>query len=383
VSGRALGAALAATACLGAPIRSVAAQTTGRVDLGVSAVEYEGFLASGAAFLNPAIHYDAPSLTLGAQGSLLLFESGSHILQGALAGAWATPRAGRWRGELSGSGGVNSYVTSDSGFPAYGHALGRVRVHYGAPLAGAWLGGATGRSFFGAAGATPVEVAVGAWAVRHRVAGGATATGTWLADTAYLDVVGSLRWVHTLFTASGSAGFRTWSDGGGSGVYGEASIEVPLWKRLALLLAGGRYPSDPVRGVVAASYVSAGVRVTAFGTTPDAQAAFDAYRRQLEFTTEASPTHPRLELGEEAVDGRSLRIVVPGAVSVEVAGDFTDWEPVPLSHRYGDTWEIRLPLRPGVHRLNVRVDGQRWVVPQGLRSEEDEYGGRVGILVVS
>ena len=382
MSGRALGAALAATALLGAPPPSLRAQTAGLVDVGVSAVEYEGYLASGAAFLNPALRYDTPSLALGAQGSLVLFESGSHVLQGTLAGAWATPPAGRWRGEVSGSGGVTSYVTSDSGFPAYGHALGRARVHYRAPLAGAWLGAATGRSFFGSAGATPLEIAVGAWAVQHRVSGGATATGTWLADTAYLDVVGSLRWVHPLFIASGSAGFRTWSEGGGSGVYGEAAIEIPLWKRLALLLAGGRYPSDPVRGVVAASYVSAGVRLTAFGTAPDPRTAFDAYRRQLEYATDASSAHPRIELGEDVANGRELRIVVPGAATVEITGDFTDWRPVPLERRYDDTWGIRLPLRPGVHRINVRIDGQAWLVPQGLRSEADDYGGRVGILVV-
>ena len=383
MSGRALSAALAATALLGSPLRSLSAQTAGLVDVGVSAVEYEGYLASGAAFLNPALRYDAPSLSLGAQGSLVLFESGSHVLQGAVAGAWATPRAGSWRGEVSGSGGVNSYVTSDSGFPAYGHALGRARIHYRAPLAGAWLGAATGRSFFGAAGATPLEVAVGAWVVRNRLAGGATATGTWLADTAYLDVVGSLRWVHPLFIASGSAGFRTWSEGGGSGAYGEASIEIPLWRRLALLLSGGRYPSDPVRGVVAASYVSAGVRLTAFGTTPDPRTALDAYRQQLEYGAEVSPAHPRIELGDDAAGGRDLRIVVPGAGSVEVTGDFTDWQPVPLEHRSGDTWGIHLPLRPGIHRLNVRIDGKEWIVPQGLRSEVDDYGGRVGILVVS
>ena len=383
MSGRALGAALAATACLGTPASSLVAQTTGEVDVGVSAVEYDGYLASGAAFLSPALRYDTPSLSMGAQGSYVVFESGSHILQGTLAGAWTKPLAGRWRGELAGTGGVTSYVTSDSGFPTYGHALGRLRVHYRAPRAGAWLGGATGQSFFGATGGTPVEVAVGAWAVRDRFSGGATATGTWLADTAYLDVVGSLRWVHPLFTASGSAGFRAWSKGGGSGVYGEASIQVPLWKRLALVLAGGRYPSDPVRGVIAADYVSAGVRLTAFGASSAPGVALDAYRRQLEFSGPASPDHPRLELGDEAIGGRTLRIVVRGALSVEVAGDFTDWEPRALARTDGDVWTIRLPLEPGIHRLNVRIDGKTWVVPQGLRPEEDEYGGQVGILVIS
>lgn len=382
MSGRTLGAALAATTVLWLPGTSVAAQAIGEIDLGVSAVEYEGYLASGAGFLNPTLRYNSPSLSLGAQGSWVLFESGSHILQGTAAGAWTTPSTGRWRAELSGSGGINSYATSDSGFPTYGYALGRARVHYRAARTGGWLGAATGHSFFGDSGATPLEVAVGAWTVRDRVALGATATGTWLADTTYLDIVGSLRWVHPQFTVTGSAGFRTWSAGGGSGAYGEASLEVPLWRRLALLLAGGRYPSDPVRGVVAATYVSAGIRLTAFGARPSVAPALEAYRSRLEFVTERSADQPRFALGGAAPGGRELRIEVRGAGRVEVTGDFTDWEPVALSRVDGDTWAVRLPIAPGVHRLNVRVDGGAWRVPQGLRAEDDGYGGRVGILVI-
>jgi hypothetical protein len=63
-------------------------------------------------------------------------------------------------------------------------------------------------------------------------------------------------------------------------------------------------------------------------------------------------------------------------------GDFTDWQPVALTHTGAGAWEIRLPLTPGVHRVNVRVDGGAWSVPAGARREESEFGGVVGVVVV-
>ena len=36
----------------------------------------------------------------------------------------------------------------------------------------------------------------------------------------------------------------------------------------------------------------------------------------------------------------------------------------------------------GVHRLNVRLDGGRWVVPLGARLERTEFGDAVGIVRV-
>jgi hypothetical protein len=79
---------------------------------------------------------------------------------------------------------------------------------------------------------------------------------------------------------------------------------------------------------------------------------------------------------------RAVRVVVPGARVVELAADFTDWEPVPLRRLAGDEWEIVLPLTAGAHRVNVRVDGGPWLAPRGARVERDEFGGVVGVVVV-
>ena len=71
-----------------------------------------------------------------------------------------------------------------------------------------------------------------------------------------------------------------------------------------------------------------------------------------------------------------------GAASVEIMGDFTDWQTVQLTRTGDTTWEIQLPLTRGVHRVNIRVDGGRWLVPAGTRLEQTEFGDAVGVVVI-
>lgn len=84
--------------------------------------------------------------------------------------------------------------------------------------------------------------------------------------------------------------------------------------------------------------------------------------------------------------GRELwmaRVTVAGATRVDVAGDFSDWDPVALVSRGGGTWGVRLHLRAGVHQIAVRADGGAWVAPAGLATITDEFGGVAGVLVVA
>ena len=81
---------------------------------------------------------------------------------------------------------------------------------------------------------------------------------------------------------------------------------------------------------------------------------------------------------------RPVRLVVhvADAIRVEVAGDFTDWQPLALSRAGGGIWEVVLPITSGVHRIDVRIDGAAWIVPAGATRAPDDYGGDVGIFVV-
>jgi hypothetical protein len=79
-----------------------------------------------------------------------------------------------------------------------------------------------------------------------------------------------------------------------------------------------------------------------------------------------------------------FRIVLrsPGARTVELSGDFNQWKAVSLSQTSPDVWEITLPLAAGTHRVNVRINGDSWTAPPGLPSVDDEFSGRVGLLIV-
>jgi 1,4-alpha-glucan branching enzyme len=83
-----------------------------------------------------------------------------------------------------------------------------------------------------------------------------------------------------------------------------------------------------------------------------------------------------------AGDAVTVRVSVPGARTVEINGDFTNWTPVKLLPAGNGLWTSTLPLKRGKYQMNLRVDGGEWTVPPGLLSMVDEFGGNVGLLVI-
>ncbi len=75
-------------------------------------------------------------------------------------------------------------------------------------------------------------------------------------------------------------------------------------------------------------------------------------------------------------------IRAPDAEKVELAGDFTDWRPVPLQPWGEGAWRASIPISPGLHRLAVRIDGGAWHAPPGTRPIASEFGGEVTEIVV-
>jgi hypothetical protein len=67
---------------------------------------------------------------------------------------------------------------------------------------------------------------------------------------------------------------------------------------------------------------------------------------------------------------------------VEIAGDFTEWRPVSLSRTSNETWGIVLAIVPGVHQINLRIDGGAWIAPPGTTRIPGDYGDAIGSFVV-
>ncbi len=356
----------------------MSAQTTATLDLGASAIEYDGFLVSGAALASPSIRYEARNISVGAQGAWVLFESGNTVLQGRAAAAWLTPTAGRWRAELSGSLGASKYADA----AGFAHFLGRARAHYRDGLQGAWFGAATGRQF-GDSTVIPVELGAGVWGVRAPFAFSGTLTGSWLDEAGYIDLIGAARWSQGTLQLDGQVGARTSSDGFGRGAFGELSALIRFSDNLRIVLSGGRYPSDPVRGVVGADYVTLGLRVALTpAREPLVPTLADAMLRAADALEESDyGSTARLEIASSG-DLRTIRVYVSDARTVELMADFTDWEPIRLRRIDRGGWETELEIPRGIHRLNIRLDGGPWLVPRGTRLQETEFGGAVGVVVV-
>jgi 1,4-alpha-glucan branching enzyme len=76
----------------------------------------------------------------------------------------------------------------------------------------------------------------------------------------------------------------------------------------------------------------------------------------------------------------------PGASSVSVAGDFSEWEPsFTLEDVDGDgVWTGRVPVQPGVHTYMFLIDGTEWRTdPRADRYRDDGFGNRNAVLAVA
>jgi len=174
---------------------------------------------------------------------------------------------------------------------------------------------------------------------------------------------------------SATAGGRLADNRAGASWWARAGADVRLTARTSLSLAGGRVAGVPELGSTDAPFLRLAVRFTPPGRAP--AVALPAGVAPSAEAPEAFTVHSAGAL-------RTLDVRVSGATRVEMKGDFTGWQPVELAPGpEAGSWRATLRIAPGTYRLNLRVDGGEWRAPPGLLDVEDEFGGRVGLLVVS
>jgi len=147
----------------------------------------------------------------------------------------------------------------------------------------------------------------------------------------------------------------------------QVSVNFMIVPTALLEFAFGSYPRDLV-GFEHGTYASAGMRVN---LSASARAPYRI------------PSPPPLSVQRQE-DGRT-RIVVhysQSADRVEIAGDWTNWDPLRMNSVAANVWEVVTTLEPGIYKYSLVVDGSDWTLPEGVPSEPDGFGGQIGLLIV-
>lgn len=179
-----------------------------------------------------------------------------------------------------------------------------------------------------------------------------------------------LHWSLGRLTFDGLLGTRFSATNQPNETWGRLESSFALGPDVALITSTGIRPSSAAYGIARSRFVELGFRVS-----PSAL-------RRPRLPSGVRPTAAAFQIEEAEHGTRRLRIRVPSARSVELSGDFTNWQPISLRHVDGDQWETTLAIAPGMHRVVIRVDGDAWTTPPGIASVQDEFQGTVGVIVI-
>jgi hypothetical protein len=359
------GVALLAMACLPA---SGASQTVRwETEINGSRVRIDSLASLNSPSLATSLELRGGALLARFGGSVTSFQDNGESLQGrAEVAGWFSPAGAGSPLRLEVGAGVGG-STHSQGFDTF-VAQGDLRLYLQASRAGVWAGmtAATSENSFDASALGSTAPNVGAW----------VQAGPARLVVRYTDQrVDGERFPETSLAAvlsrgavdfSAFAGYRSSPfDGVDADTWAGASAAVWVRSNLALLISGGRYAPDVVQGIPGGEFFSVGLRIA-------------PQRRRALVPTAPLP----LVLTPEAAR-RGVGFRVPEAVTVEVAGDWNGWQPVPLDRGPDGRWMLPAALEPGVYRFNLRVDGVTWIVPEEVPSVEDGFGGLVGLLLIS
>ena len=359
---RAVGLGVAVALVAGVP-RAAAQQVSLR--LGGVRASYANAVTGSAGIASARLTWDRPRFVAALDGSYARFA----------AGWWATQASGSFYGiRLVGPrAALGLRADADLGRVSDGVWSGSVSAGpVGSVLAGPGVGSAGAsvgavRRVDSSSSATlegnlRARADLGAWTVEG------TIESTVARSISFTDATAVVSWQAGLLTLGALVGGRTGTLGGKPWAQSRIAYRAAPW--VTLEAEAGRYPRD-LSGFTGGSYISLGVWLRPRGRADTrTQGLYGATARR-------SVTIESTEPGKERVT-----FVVAGARDVAIAGEWNDWTPVALKRLDGGRWEANLALGKGVHRFSLVVDGATWMVPSGVPSVPDSFGGTVGLLVV-
>jgi len=401
--------------------REIAAQVASKIEAGQYTVN-DGALPISALRLAPTVQFEFPYATLRARGAAFLSEQQLQLADGIVSGTFTSPTVYGVRAEMIG----NASRAIDDRSLSTDQVDVQTRVHLRFhERGGLWVGGGVARPWRVAVFSAADISDVGGWAkLGNRTAKFGMATfsttftnfaftkiasvhdsvsaqlscasgGVVAADRVPLfplrnesiaagacerqsrfgDLEGSMHWELGAVELTAQMGRRfgdSYDVTSDSRQWSSAMATIWLTDRIALVGGGGRQPALPLRGLPARTFGMAGLEL--------------AYWPMSKTAVPVSLPHAPLVRSFEMKPGlggmQKIVIRVSGVETVDVMGDFSDWSPLVVSRRGRDLWELSIPLSPGMHQINVRVDGGQWVAPPGMPTIRDSFGGEVGLIGV-
>jgi len=397
----------------------MSAQVASKIEAGALVTSTDGELPAGTMRVSPGLRLDLPLLNIAANGSAWLQGQQWQIADGSLSASLFSPSAFGFRGEFVANA---SRTFFDQ---AYGKDQldGQLRLHKTwKQRGGIWVGGGVARpwriavvshvdvagggawtrlggtmlsgtftNFFftkvtppGDSATTgvscqttePETVPLGApQAAAMSVGSGAPAVSACRRYSRFSDLEGSFHWEHSFVELSAQTGYRfgnSYDVTDDSRRWAAASATLWITNQVAAVFGGGRVPTDPARGLPARNYANVGIML-AYAPVP---------RNAIPVSMPRVAMVKGFDVKPAAQGMQRILLRVGGVESVEIMGDFSDWGALQMIRRGRDLWELVLPLAPGAHQINLRVDGGPWVAPPGMPVARDGFAGEVGMLMI-
>ena len=341
------------------------------IDAGALNMQYADSIDANAIAATPSLWIDGQRGSLSTTATLSQFSGGGWSAQGSADGSLFSRKVGLFFGEIEGSAGGSTRNDASR----TGQLLGIVRAHLSTDDRGVWIGGGAGGTWDGVEWRNVLRGEAAAWIHRNNAGASISATPVVVDDSIrYTDAQISAGLTLSRVDLDASAGFRSGSRlptlGGTAKSWGSASITGWIASRIALVASAGTYPVDLTQGFPGGRFASLSIRFGSRRFTPAHDVAV------------TGPARSSFALRKAENGMREIRIKNESAGKVEIMGDFTDWKAVQLEKLESSWWTVRVPLTPGVHEMNIRIDGRDWTVPPGLSRKSDEFGGAVGVFVV-
>ena len=361
-----------------------AQRVEGSLDLGGAALRYADTLSTAAANITPHLTASWPSAFLDATGTYSQFTSGGWSTQGSLSASQFIPTNFGLLGEVGGFAGGSTHNDGTR----TGELIANIRAHFPRVGSEVFFGLGAGRTWDGFERRNLLAGEVGASIGSGSTSAMFTVSPTMVGDSIkYADSQGSFSWTREAVDLAAVLGFRVGDQlttlGGHARAWGNLSVVYRMTPRFGFVASGGSYPVDPTQGFPGGRFISLSLRLTR-GSNSKPPPAWEAGPglQARDVAAEGSAVTTGFIAKRERGGALTLQVNAPGARVVEISGDFTNWTPLQLVRSERGWWVVTLPIRRGNYQMNVRVNGGKWIVPPGLLSMVDEFGGQVGLLVV-